>query len=173
MIYLQLFVEFFKIGLFSFGGGYATIPFLAHISEIYGWYSLADLRQMIAVAALTPGAVGINVATFAGLNTAGVLGSLIATFAETLPSLILILIIYKIITKYRENFYTKTIIKTLKPIGCGLLVTVFFELSQAYQNDIKAIILFFALLTLGWKSKKDPVVYMLISALIGVLLVFI
>ena len=80
MIYLRLFLEFFQIGLFSFGGGYATIPFLMHISQTYGWYSLEELSQMVAVAAITPGAVGINVATYAGLKVGGILGAFIATF---------------------------------------------------------------------------------------------
>ena len=81
MIYLQLFLEFFKIGLFSFGGGYATIPFLYHISQVYSWYSLDELTQMVAVASITPGPVVINVATYDGLKSAGVLGSALATTA--------------------------------------------------------------------------------------------
>ena len=92
MIYFQIIYEFFKIGLFSFGGGYATIPFLYHISEQYNWYSLEELKQMVAVASITPGPVGINVATYAGLKTAGVFGALSATIFEMLPSLILVLI---------------------------------------------------------------------------------
>jgi chromate transporter len=80
MIYLNLFYEFFKIGLFSFGGGYATIPFLLRISEEYGWYSIKELTQMVAVAAITPGPVGINVATYSGMKAGGVLTAFIATF---------------------------------------------------------------------------------------------
>ncbi|MBR6126701.1 chromate transporter, partial [bacterium] len=93
MIYLQLFYEFFKIGLFSFGGGYATIPFLFHISEVYNWYSLQELSQITAVASVTPGPVGINAATYAGLKTAGLFGAFVATFAEVLPSLILVIFV--------------------------------------------------------------------------------
>ena len=73
MIFIHLFWEFFKIGVFSFGGGYATIPFLYHISQVYNWYSLDELTQMVAVASITPGPVGINVATYAGLKSAGIL----------------------------------------------------------------------------------------------------
>ena len=99
MIYLQLFYEFFKIGIFSFGGGYATIPFLYHISQIYAWYSLDELTQMVALASITPGPVGINVATYAGLKSAGLLGSLLATTAEMLPSLFLVIFISKLLKK--------------------------------------------------------------------------
>lgn len=170
MIYLQLIYEFFKIGLFSFGGGYATIPFLYHISEVYRWYSLEELTQMVAVASITPGPVGINVATYAGLKTAGILGSLSATVFEMLPSLILVLIVAKLLKKFSDNFYVKSIISTLKPISCALLVSVAIGLVKPEIQDIKAMILLAILLLLSWKSKKDPLFYILISAFIGVIL---
>ena len=168
MIYLQLICEFFKIGLFSFGGGYATIPFLYHISELYGWYSLEELTQMVAVASITPGPVGINVATYAGLKTAGILGSLSATVFEMLPSLILVLIVAKLLKKFSDNFYVRSIIATLKPISCALLVSVAIRLIQPVIHDFKAMVLLVFLLLLSWKSKKGPLFYILISAIIGV-----
>ena len=93
MIYLNLFLHFFYIGLFSFGGGYATLPFLYHLAEIKQWFTVQQLSDMIAIASITPGPVGINVATFAGFTTTGILGALIATTSIILPSFILILII--------------------------------------------------------------------------------
>ena len=170
MIYLQLICEFFKIGLFSFGGGYATIPFLYHISEVYGWYSIEELTQMVAVASITPGPVGINVATYAGLKTAGVLGSLSATVFEMLPSLILVLIVAKLLKKFSDNFYVKSTIATLKPISCALLVSVAVGLIRPELQDLKAMVLLAFLLLLSWKSKKEPLFYILISAIIGVIL---
>ena len=100
MIYLYLIFEFFKIGLFSFGGGYATIPFLYNLSEVYGWYSIKELSQIIAVASITPGPVGINAATYAGYKTAGLAGSISATISEMIPSLILVIIVSKILKKF-------------------------------------------------------------------------
>lgn len=173
MIYLYLIFEFFKIGLFSFGGGYATIPFLYHISQEYAWYSLEELSQMVAVASITPGPVGINVATYAGLKTAGVLGALSATVFEMLPSLILVLIVAKLLKKFSDNFYVKAIIETLKPISCALLASVAVGLIRPQIFDIKAMILLGFLLLLSWKSKKDPIFYILISAIVGVVLVFL
>ena len=173
MIYLQLFLEFFKIGLFSFGGGYATIPFLYHISQIYNWYSLDELTQMVAVASITPGPVGINVATYAGLKTAGVLGSALATTAEMLPSLFLVIIVSKLLKKFSDNFYLKSTIETLKPVSCALLTSVAIGLLKPEIRDIKAMILLAVLILLSWKSKRDPLYYILISAIVGVLLVFI
>lgn len=170
MIYLLLISEFFKVGLFSFGGGYATIPFLYHIATTYGWYSIQELTKMIAVASITPGPVGINVATYAGLKTAGVLGSLAATISEMVPSLILVIFVAKLLKKYKENSYVKTVIETLKPISCALLVSVAIGLFKPVMNDIKAMILLGVLLLLSWKSKKDPLFYILIAGVVGAIL---
>ena len=170
MIYLLLVYEFFKIGLFSFGGGYATIPFLFHISEVYNWYSIQELSQITAVASITPGPVGINAATYAGLKTAGILGALAATVAEIIPSLILVILIYKVLKKFSDNIYVKALIETLKPIGCALLVSVAAGLLKPQLGDIKSLILFAVLLLLSYKTKKDPLFYILLSAITGVVL---
>ena len=169
MIYLQLAFEFFKIGLFSFGGGYATIPFLYHISQEFGWYSLDELAQMTALASITPGPVGINVATYAGLKTAGVLGSLSATLFEILPSFVLVLIVAKLLKKFSDNFYVKSVIETLKPISCALLCSVAIGLIRPEINDLKAMALLAVLLLLSWKSKKDPLFYIMIAGVVGII----
>ena len=171
MIFLHLFIEFFKIGIFSFGGGYATIPFLYHISQVYNWYSIDELTQMVAVASITPGPVGINVATYAGLKSAGVLGSVLATTAEMLPSFFLVIIVSKLLRKFSDNFYVKSAIETLKPISCALLASVAVGLLEPEISSIKSMVLLALLLLLSWKSKKDPLFYIFLSALIGVGLV--
>jgi len=170
MIYLKLVLEFFKIGLFSFGGGYATIPFLYHIAENYHWYSIEELTQMVAVASITPGPVGINVATYAGLKSAGILGSLLATTSEMLPSLFLVIIVSKLLRKFSDNFYVQSVIETLKPISCALLTSVAIGLLKPAISDIKGMILLAILLLMSWKSKKDPLFYILIAAIAGVLM---
>lgn len=170
MIYILLASEFFKIGLFSFGGGYATIPFLYHLSEVYNWYSISELTQMTAVACITPGPVGINVATYAGLKTAGILGSALATLSEMFPSLILVLIVSKLLKKYSENFYVKSLIETLKPISCALLTSVAIGLLRPELKNEYSILLLAVLILLSWKSKKDPLYYMLIAGITGVCL---
>ena len=168
MIYLQLLSEFFKIGLFSFGGGYATIPFLFHISEVYGWYTLKELTQITALASITPGPVGINAATYAGLKTAGLAGSILATTAEIIPSLILVLITAKLLKNFSGNFYVKSLISTLKPISCALLTSVAIGLIKPEIGNIKSLILLSVLLLFSLKSKKDPLFYILFSAIAGV-----
>lgn len=173
MIYLQLAWEFFKIGIFSFGGGYATIPFLYHLSQEFNWYTLDELTQMTAIASITPGPVGINVATFAGLKTAGILGSLLATLSEMIPSLILVLIVAKLLKNFSDNFYIKSIIEALKPISCALLTSVAIGLLKPEIYDIKAMILLAFLLILSWNSKKDPLFYILVAGLVGVGISFV
>ena len=173
MIYLYLFWEFFKIGLFSFGGGYATLPFLYHISEVYGWYTLDELTQMTAIASITPGPVGINVATFAGLKSAGIFGSALATTAEMLPSLFLVIIVSKLLKKFSDNFYVKTAIETLKPVSCALLTFVALGLLKPEIRDVKAMILLTVLLLMSWKSKRDPLFYILIAAVVGIVISFV
>ena len=171
MIYLHLVLEFLKIGLFSFGGGYATIPFLYNIAQVHDWYSLKELSQIIAVASVTPGPVGINAATYAGLKTAGLFGSLLATTAEVIPSFFLVLIVSKLLKKYSENFYVKTAIETLKPISCALLAFVAIGLFKQELYDLKSMCLLALLLIWSRKSKKDPIFYMLISAFAGLAVV--
>ena len=173
MIYLYLFWEFFKIGMFSFGGGYATLPFLYHISEVYGWYTLDELTQMTAIASITPGPVGINVATFAGLKSAGIFGSALATAAEMLPSLFLVIIVSKLLKKFSDHFYVKTAIETLKPVSCALLTSVALGLLKPEIRDVKAMILLALLLLMSWKSKRDPLFYILIAAVVGIVISFV
>ena len=103
MTLLRLAVEFFKTGLFAVGGGLATIPFLREISAATGWFTDTDLTTMIAVSESTPGPIGVNMATYAGFQSAGVLGSVIATLGLITPSIIIILIIAGFLNKFRQS----------------------------------------------------------------------
>ncbi len=172
MIYLELFMEFFHIGLFSFGGGYATLPFLFHIAETKDWYTTKQLTDMIAVSSITPGPVGVNVATFAGYTTSGILGSIIATTSVVLPSIIIVIIISKLLEQFKHNEYVKSIIYTLKPAGCGLLAAVGVNM---FLNDMSlyGIILFILLFILSCFKKLDPLVYLGVSAICGLVLCYL
>ena len=172
MIYLQLFLEFFHIGLFSFGGGYATLPFLYHIAEVQHWYTAKQLTDMVAVSSITPGPVGVNVATFAGFTTSGILGSLIATTAVVLPSYVFVVIVSKLLEKFRENKYVQAAIYGLKPAGCGLLTAVAFRMF-AESFSILGTVIFLILLYISFKSKRDPLFYLGVSALTGLMAGFL
>ena len=177
MIYLFLFFEFFKIEIFSFGGGYATMPFLYHISDKYHWFSYEELSRMLAISSITPGPVGLNVATFAGFKTSGVLGSIDATIAIMIPSFIIVILISKILKKFKDNFYTKAILYALRPAAAAMMlfktyIFPFKDTSVFDSIDIKAFVLFILLVLISLKLKKDPLIYLLIGAFFGIILHF-
>lgn len=176
ILYFHLFKEFAKIGIFSFGGGYATLPFLLDISQRYHWYSAQDLTQMVAVASITPGPVGINVATYAGLKVGGISTAFFATASEVLPALFIVIFISKLLKKYRENFYVKTALEILKPTSCALLSVVAINLMKetlftSNPNQVSSIALFLGLLWVSLAKKKDVIWYIVVSALIGIIFV--
>ena len=129
MIYLQLFWEYFKVGLFSIGGGMATIPFLYEMSDHTGWFTHAQLADMLAVSESTPGPIGVNMATYVGYTTAGLSGAVIATIGLVTPSVIVILLIARALQQFRHNPYVEAAFYTLRPASTGLIasagVTVF------------------------------------------------
>ena len=185
MIFLLLCFEFAKIGLFSFGGGYATLPFLYHMSEVYNWFSLNELSQMLAISSITPGPVGLNVATFAGFKTAGILGSLCATMSIMLPSFVFVVIVSKMLKKFKDSPVLNSVMYVLRPVAAALLAAVAFRLffesvvkfntfsDFAFKNvDYKALLLFIVLLIVSLKVKKDPLLYLAFGAIAGILLHF-
>lgn len=190
MIYLQLFIEFFKVGLFSVGGGLATLPFLYNISDKLGWYSYEELANMIAISESTPGPIGINAATYVGNTVAGVLGAIIATFALIIPSIIIIIIISKFLNKFKDSKHVKNVFYGLRPASVGLIAAAGFSVItmsllnlEQYNKtgilgdifNIKAIIFAIILLIITnlKKTKKlHPVVFIVISALVGIVFKF-
>ncbi len=167
---LHLIYEFFKIGVFSVGGGYATIPFLYQLVNDYNWYTSDQLTNMIAISMITPGPVGVNMATFAGFQTLGALGGIIATFSLVLPSFLIVIFISKLLNKFSENFWVKSILYSLKPAGCGLLTAVGLGFIKEHLTTLPAVMLFVFLFALSFKFKKNPLYYFLIAAVVGVTL---
>ncbi len=121
MVYLKLFWEFFKTGLFAIGGGMATLPFLKNIGETTGWYTYGDLMNMLAVSESTPGPIGINMATYVGYTVSGIPGAFIATIGEVTPSIIVILIVAMMLKKFRDNKYVNQAFYGLRPASTGLI----------------------------------------------------
>ena len=169
-LYLQLFLQFFHVGVFSFGGGYATLPFLYDIAEKFYWYTPKQLTDMLAISSITPGPVGVNVATFAGFTTSGILGALIATTAVILPSFIIVTIISKALDKFKTNRTVKGAIRGLKAAGCALLSAVGIKLIFTSNLHLLGTLLLIALLISGFIKKQDPLIYLGLSALIGLIL---
>ena len=183
MIYLTMFIEFFKIGLFSIGGGLATLPFLFELTEKYNWFTAEELTNMIAVSESSPGPIGVNMATYVGNTTNGVFGGILTTLALVLPSIIVILIVASILQKFKDNKTVKNLFYGLRAAVAGLLIlsviSVFkenFIVSGATKLwmmiDYKKAALFCVLLFLVFKLKKHPLLYIIIGAVTGILLNF-
>ncbi len=181
MIYLAMIYEFFKVGLFSVGGGLATLPFLFDISERYPWFTADELTNMIAVSESTPGPIGVNMATYAGFKAAGVLGGITTTLSLVTPSIIVILIIAGILQKFKDSLLVKDIFYGLRAAVAGLIaVSVVSVLMQnlvvpnadsiMQMIDWRKVVLFGLLVFGVFKFKKHPLLYIGIGAVSGVLL---
>ena len=121
MIYLQLFWEFFKVGLFAVGGGLATLPFLRDMAVRTNWFTVDQITDMLAVSECTPGAIGINMATYAGFQTAGAPGAVCSTLGIITPSIIVIVIVAGILKKFQDNKYVQALFYGLRPASGGLI----------------------------------------------------
>ena len=191
MIYLQLFFEFFKAGLFAIGGGMATLPFLYNITDKTGWFTYDQLSDMIAVSESTPGPIGVNMATYVGFSTGGLLGAIVATVGLVTPSIIIIIIISYFLKSFRENKYVDAAFYGLRSASTGLIaaagmtvVTItLFNLdlfkSSGKLIDIfnwKALILAIIIYVLSNNVKKTknlhPVFFIAGSAIVGIIFGF-
>lgn len=123
MIYLTLFLEFFKMGLFTFGGGYAMIPLIEETVLKYGWLTEARFSEMLGVCESTPGPVAINMATYIGSVQGGLLGSLIATLGVVLPSFVIILLIAAILKNFTNHPIFKGFVRGVQPVVIGLILS--------------------------------------------------
>ncbi len=168
MIYWQLFYEFFTIGLVAIGGGLVTIPFLADLSEKYGWYSLEQLTDMIAVSEVTPGTIGMNIATFAGYQTSGICGGIVATLGLALPALLILLFFSNYIIKYKENPVFKSILFGIRPAAIALILYAGWVIAKLSLTEWKTQLLATLLLVVSFIIKKSPLFYIVIGAVAGV-----
>ena len=188
MIYLLLFINFFKTGLFSIGGGLATLPFLYEMSNRTHWFSTSDIADMIAISESTPGAIGINMSTYAGFKTAGYPGGVLATVALATPSLIIILIISGFLQKFKENRHVQNALYGLRPASIAMITAAGLNVAkvalinldafQASHNPAdlflwKAILL--GIIIFGGQKlfpKIHPVAFIVFSAVVGVVFRF-
>jgi len=172
--------EFAKIGLFAVGGGIAAIPFLLRIAENYPhWFTVDELTYMIAVGESTPGPIGVNIATYAGFNVAGIIGALLATFSLILPSFIIMIFIAKALNKFRENKYIAAAFEGLRPAVTGLIgvaaytvVSLTIFTNQINIKYIALYILLFVLMQAKKTKKLHPLLFIAFSALCGIIFSF-
>ncbi len=138
MIFLRLFWEFFKTGLFAVGGGLATIPFLQEISARTNWFSLNELADMIAIAESTPGPIGVNTATYAGFLSSGLLGGIVATLGLICPALIIASVIANFMQKFRDNRIVKNVFYGLRPASMALISAAGLGVAKLALVDMEA-----------------------------------
>lgn len=168
MIYLLLAYEFFKIGLFAIGGGLVTIPFLFDLSEQYHWFSTTELADMIAISQSTPGPIGINMATYVGFKTAGIVGAIIATLSLISPAIIVIYFVQKMLDKWATNVYVTNILSAVRPAVMALILFAGLDVAETAIFDYKtAGLLAFLLLCMSF-YRKNVFIYIVISAIIGI-----
>lgn len=181
MIYLTLYIEFFKIGLFAIGGGMATVPFLMELAEKYPWFTTAELANMIAISESTPGPIGINMATYAGYNAGGIPGAVIATIGLVTPAIFIIVIIAKFLSNFSENKYVKSAFYGIRPMIAALIGYAVWQIARITFADtsgeklilhypaILICIILFALMQ--WKplKKLHPIIWIVCGAILGIL----
>ena len=186
MIYLTLFLEFFKMGALTFGGGYAMIPFIEETVLHHHWMSTEELVDFIAVSESTPGAFAVNISTYVGSQVGGILGSLCATVGLVLPPFLLILVIAKCYERFKENIVVRGVMLGLKStvvgliaatvisVGCSVLFPLGFDLDSLVPNVLSTgnfwfvITVFAAMLFLLLYKKLNPILVILISAALGI-----
>lgn len=185
MIYVQLFFEFFRIGLFALGGGLATIPFLEELITKYGWITYQDLLDLIAIAESTPGPIGVNAATYVGYSVAGLTGSITTVLGLVTPSVIIIVLIAHFFTKFKEQQVVQSAFYGIRPVVAGLIGAAGFQVAkialfniELYRNtnalfdliNIKAAIVCLITFFIISKWEKHPIIYIALGALAGVIL---
>ncbi len=197
--FLALIYEFFKTGLFAVGGGLATIPFLKEIAEKYfekyGWFSVSQLTDMIAVSESTPGPIGVNMATYAGFNMGfsnlgvpgGILGGILSTLSLVAPSIIVIIIVAKFLDKFKGNKYVDAAFYGIRPCSASLIAAAMLDvlilslflwnlpqtvlgINLPFTTNFVGLAFFVILLPLVAKLKKiHPIAFIAIGAIFGII----
>jgi chromate transporter len=185
MIYINLFITFFKIGLFTIGGGYAMIPLIQQ--EVLGndWLTMTEFVNFLAVAESTPGPFAVNIATFIGMELGGLLGAIVTTTAVVLPSLIIIVLIAKLFTGFQDNKWVKGALYGIRPVVIALIASAVVTLmlkglflegaamtslqSVFYALQLKELLIFAITGLAYFKFKLHPIQLVLLSGGLGII----
>lgn len=183
LILLELFLEFFKIGLFTFGGGFAMIPLVKETVVTKGWLTLDEFTNFIGVCESTPGPIAVNMATYVGSTQAGILGSMLATLGVVLPSFLIILLIASILNNFTKNKYFQGFIKGVKPVIVALISStgiillakaLGYETLEKINLNIESIcsfvtiIVIYNVMNIAFKKKMSSILIILLSAVLGI-----
>ena len=183
---LLLFLEFFKIGLFTFGGGYAMIPLIEEAVLKHGWLTQAEFTNFIGVCESTPGPIAVNMATYVGSTQFGILGSLVASFGVILPSFLIILLVASILKNFTSNKYFKSFLNGVKPVVLALIlttgITLFIQIigynfhSAEFNFQLESLLVFLEISALYLifryiiKIKLNSIILIVLSAILGIVM---
>ncbi len=176
MIYLQLFLSFLQVGLFSIGGGYAAIPLIeSQVVTSHAWLSMSEFTDLVTIAEMTPGPIAINSATFVGIRIGGILGAIVATVGCIVPSLILVSILAFVYYKYRSADFMQSILKVIRPVVVSLIlaagIRILMNVAGFGENmDWKGLVLFAVALVTMKTTKINPVLIMVACGVVYLLL---
>lgn len=169
-ILIQLFISFLKIGAFSFGGGYAMLPLIRkELMDIHNWVNPGDFIDILAISQMTPGPIAINSATFLGYRVAGIMGSVVASIAVVIPSIIVVLTILHFINKFNETDYIKWAFEGIKPVVIGLITSAAVLVAKDVLIDIKSIIIMAMIFYLVTFKKMHPILAIIVAGISGVI----
>lgn len=170
-ILLKLFIVFAKIGSFSFGGGYAMLPFIyKELVVKYGWISIKQYSDIIAISQMTPGAVAISYSAFIGYKFGGVLGCFAGSLGVILPSFIMILLIASVFKHFYEKHSVKAVFNGIRPGTLGLLAAAAVTISSSNIKDVKGGVIFLVALVVLFVKKIDPMILLIGGGLLGIIL---
>ena len=177
MIYLQLLWVFIKIGVLGFGGGYAMLSLIQHeVVDHYAWMNTTEFADMVAISQMTPGPISINMATYVGYTAGGFFGSLLASFALCLPSIIMVILILKLFASKRTGTFMGNLLKGLKPAIAGLIFAAGLSMMNAQnfvqigkgENNISIVICVLAFVA-SYFFKANPILLIVLSGIVGFL----
>ena len=180
MIYLQLFLSFLQIGMFSFGGGYAAMPLIqGQVVTTHGWLTMSEFTDLITISQITPGPIAVNSATFVGLKIAGIPGAVVATVGCILPSCIIVTILARLYLKYRNLDLLQGVLKSLRPAvvamiasaGITILITAFWgnrDLIALAGTKWSLVVIFVVCMILLRKVKMNPIWVMVLAGVMKV-----
>jgi chromate transporter len=181
VILLTLFWEFFKIGLFSIGGGLATLPFLYRLAEVYPWLQAEAIPDIVAAVQFSPGAIGVNLSLYIGFRCAGIAGGISAALGLISPAIVIIIIAARMLANFKENRTLKAVFSGLRPAAAGLLAAVTYTLLRSSLSNAGAAswsgllrwresILFAILFITIYRFKKHPALYIAAAGITGIIL---
>lgn len=171
MIYLQLFISFLQIGLFSIGGGYAAMPLIQNqVVELHPWLTLQEFTDLITIAEMTPGPIAVNSSTFVGYNLAGILGGIVCSASTLAIPFALALIVAIYFSKFKDNIYLKNALSGIRPAVIGLIAASCLSVGKISFSGWESVIFFLVALVMVWKAKINPILALITCGVLGAVL---